>query len=152
VTHGTHVVVLDTEAGKVVGDVPDTAGVHGVAIDHRSGHGFTSNGRSNSVTIFDLKTLKKIDEVKVGEGPDAIAFEPVARRVFPSNGRGRSATAIDADTGKVAGTVSLPGRPEFAVADGKGHLFNNMEDKSEIADVNARALTVDHVWPLAPGE
>lgn len=152
VSRGTHVAVVDTAEGKPIGDIPDTAGVHGIAIDHRSGRGFTSNGRSNSVTIFDLKTLKKIDEVKVGEGPDCIAFEPVTRRVFTFNGRGKSATAIDAATGKVAGTVSLPGRPEFAVADGKGHLFNNIEDKNEIADVNAQTLAVDHVWPIAPGE
>ena len=152
VSRGTHVAVVDTRTGQVAGDIPDTAGVHGVALDPRNGHGFTSNGRSNTVTIFDTKTLKKIAEVPVGEGTDAIVFEPVTERVFTFNGRAGTATAIDAATGKVAGTVTLPGRPEFPVADGKGHLFDNIEDKSEIADVNARTLAVDHVWPIAPGE
>ena len=152
ISRGTHVTVINTDNGQVAGDIPDTAGVHGIAIDPKSGRGFTSNGRSNTVTIFDVKTLKKIDEVPVGEGPDAIVFEPATERVFTFNGRAGTATAIDAASGKVAGTVTLPGRPEFPVADGKGHLFDNIEDKSEIADVNARTLTVDHVWPIAPAE
>ena len=152
VSRGTHVAVVDTRTGRVAGDIPDTNGVHGVAIDPKSGRGFTSNGRSNSVTIFDTKTLKKIGEVLVGEGPDAIVFEPVTGRVFTFNGRAGTATAIDAASGKVVGTVTLPGRPEFPVADGKGHIYDNIEDQSEIADVNARTLAVDHVWPLAPAE
>ena len=152
VSRGTHVTVVDTAAGTLAGDVPDTNGVHGIAIDSELGRGFTSNGRANTVTIFDLKTLKKIGEVAVGEGPDAIVFEPVTGRVFTFNGRAGTATAIDAASGKVVGTVTLPGRPEFPVADGKGHLFDNIEDKGEIADVNAQTLAVDHVWPLAPAE
>ncbi|MBV9849377.1 MAG: YncE family protein [Armatimonadetes bacterium] len=152
ISRGTHVAVVNTDTGRLAGDIPDTDGVHGVAIDPKSGRGFTSNGRANTVTIFDTKTLKKIGEVSVGEGPDAIVFEPVTERVFTFNGRAGTATAIDAASGKVAGTVTLPGRPEFPVADGKGHLFDNIEDKSEIADVNARTLAVDHVWPIAPGE
>ena len=143
---------MDTRTGQLAGDIPDTDGVHGVAIDAKLGRGFTSNGRANTVTIFDLKTLKKIGEVPVGEGPDAIVFEPVTGRVFTFNGRAGTATAIDAASGKVVGTVTLPGRPEFPVADGKGHLYDNIEDKGEIADVNARTLKVDHVWPLAPAE
>ena len=152
VSRGTHVSVVDTSTGQALGDIPDTSGVHGVAVDPKSGHGFTSNGRSNSVTIFDLKTLKKIDEVTVGEGTDAIIFEPTTERVFTFNGEAQSATAIDGATGKVIGTVPLPGRPEFPVADGKGHIYDNIEDKSEIADVNASTLKVDNVWPIAPGD
>ena len=148
VSRGTHVAVVDTRTGTLVGDISGTDGVHGVAIDAKLGRGFTSNGRANTVTIFDLKTLKKIDDVPVGEGPDAIVFEPVTGRVFTFNGRAGTATAIDAATGKVVGTVTLPGRPEFPVADGKGHIYDNIEDKGEIADVNARTLKVDNVWPL----
>ena len=152
VSRGTHIAVINVNSGKVVGDIPGTDGVHGVALDAKFGRGFTSNGRSSSVTIFGLKDLKKIGEVAVGEGPDAIVFEPVTGRVFTFNGRAGTATAIDAASGRVVGTVTLPGRPEFPVADGKGHIFDNIEDKSEIADVNAKTLAVDHVWPIAPGE
>ena len=151
VSRSTHVAVLNVDTGKVIGDIPGLAGVHGIALDTRDGRGFTSNGRSNSVTIFNLKTLAKIGEVPVGEGPDAILFDPATRRVFTFNGRAQTATAIDVATGKVVGTIALPGRPEFPVSDGKGHLYDNIEDKSEIAALNARTLTVDHVWPVTPG-
>jgi len=123
-----------------------------VAIDARRGHGFTSNGRSNSVTIFDLKTLRKLGETSVGEGPDTIIFDAPSKRVFTFNGQGRSATAIDAASGKVVGTIALPGRPEFAVSDGRGEIFDNIEDKNEIVAFSARTLKIDHVWTLSPGE
>lgn len=152
ITHSTHVSVVDLDTGAVIGDIADTSGVHGVAVDPKSGHGFTSNGRSSTVTMFDLKTLKPLKQIPVGDGPDAIEFDPASRRVFTFNGQAQSSTAIDAATGMVVGTISLPGRPEFAVADGKGHLYNNIEDKSQIADINARTLKVEHVWPTAPGE
>lgn len=151
VSRGTHVAVIDVQAHRVVGDIPDTAGVHGVAFDQRDGRGFTSNGRSNSVTIFDLKTLKKLGEVPVGEGTDSILFDPATKRVFTFNGRAQTATAIDAASGKVVGTVTLPGRPE-APAAGRGHLYDAIEDKSEIASIDAQTLKVDAVWPVAPGE
>lgn len=152
VSRGTHVAVIDVQTHKVVGDIPNTAGVHGVALDQRDGRGFTSNGRSNSVTIFDLKTLKKLGEVPVGEGTDAILFDPASKRVFTFNGRAQTATAIDAAAGKVAGTITLPGRPEYPVTDGKGHLYDNIEDKSEIVSINALTLKVDNAWPIAPGD
>lgn len=152
IARSSHVSVVNIDTGQVVGDIPDLAGVHGVAVDTADGRGFTSNGRDNSVTIFDLKTLKKIGTVPVGVGPDTIIFDPPTKRVFTFNGRGQSATAIDAVSGRVAGTVPLPGHPEFAVSDGRGHIFNNIEDKGEIADINARTLKVEHAWPLAPGE
>ncbi len=152
VTHSTHVSVVDIDTGAVIGDIADTPGVHGVAADPKSGHGFTSNGRTSTVTMFDLKTLKPLKQIPVGDGPDAIIFDPATRRVFTFNGKGQSSTAIDADTGSVVGTIPLPGRPEFAVADGKGYLYDNLEDKSEIVALNARTLKVEHVWPTAPGE
>jgi YVTN family beta-propeller protein len=152
IARGTHVSVVNVDTGEAVGDIPDTNGVHGVAIDPKTGHGFTSNGRSNTVTVFDTKTFKKISEIPVGEGPDAIVFDPVTERVFTFNGRGQSATAIDGKTEKVVGTVTLPGRPEFPVSDGKGHLYDNIEDKSEIVEIDPSGLKVTAEWPIAPAE
>ncbi len=152
ISRSTHVTVIDADSGQIVGDVPNTSGVHGIAIDSAGGRGFTSNGRSNSVTIFDLKTLKKVGETTVGEGPDAILFEPYSRRVFTFNGRAQSITALDASTGFVIGTIALPGRPEFAATDGHGEIYDNIEDKSEIVAINAETLKIDHIWPIAPGD
>jgi DNA-binding beta-propeller fold protein YncE len=152
VSQSSHVVVIDTTTGKVIGDIPDTAGVHGIALDPKTGHGFTSNGRSNSVTMFDIKTLKKLGETPVGQGPDAIIFDPASQRVFTFNGQAQTATALDAASGKVIDTVTLPGRPEFPVSDGKGHLYDNIEDKSEIVAIDAKTLQVTHTWSLAPGD
>src|SRR5215472_13259799 len=113
ISRGTHTVVMDADTYAVVGDIPDTQGVHGIAIASALGRGFTSNGRSNDVTIFDLKTLKPIGNVKTDQNPDAIAYEPVSKRVFTFNGRGKNATAINAADGTVAGTIPLGGKPEF---------------------------------------
>src|SRR5690349_8357641 len=126
VSHATHVVVVDLDSNKVVGDLPDTPGVHGIAIAPELNRGFISNGRGNNVTIFDLKTLKTISKVATGENPDAIRYDASSSRVFAFNGRSKSATAIDAKTGNVAGTIALPGKPEFGVADGKGHVYVNI--------------------------
>src|SRR5437879_9151159 len=118
VSRGTHVVVLNADTYAVVGDIPDTQGVHGIAVASDLGRGFTSNGRADSVTIFDLKTLKPIGTVKTDGNPDAILYEPVTKRVFTFNGRGKNATAINAADGTVAaGTIPLNGKPEFAAAD-----------------------------------
>src|SRR5689334_17894968 len=121
VSHATHTVVVDPDAGKVVGDIPDTQGVHGIAIASELNRGFTSNGRANTVTIFDLKTLKPIGQpVKTGDNPDGIRYEPVSGRVLTFNGRSKNSTVIDAKTGNVVATIDLGGKPEFPVADGKG--------------------------------
>ena len=150
VSHGTQVEVLDVDSGAIVGSVPKTPGVHGIAIAAELGRGFVSNGQSSSVTIFDLKTLKAIAEVPTGQKPDAIIFDPVSRRVFAFNGDSKSATAIDAATGKVAGTVDLGGGPEFAVADGNGFVYNNLEDESLVLKIDSRKLQVEQRWPTAP--
>ena len=152
VSHGTHVVVVDVDAGKVVGDIPDTPGVHGVALAPALNRGFISNGRAANATIFDLKTLQAIGQVKTGENPDAILFEPVSGRVFTFNGRSKYATAFDAATGKVEGTIPLGGKPEFSVADGKGAIFVNIEDTAEIAQLDAKKLSVTRRYSLAPCE
>jgi len=152
ISRGTHVMVLNVDSYEVVGDIPDTEGVHGIAIAPEFGRGFTSNGRANTVTIFDLKTLKPIGSVKTGQNPDAILYDPASKRAFTFNGRSGDATAIDASSGTVAGSVALDGKPEFATADGAGHLFVNLEDKSELLALDSQALTVASRWPLAPCE
>jgi len=151
VSRGTHTMVLDADTYAVVGDIPDTQGVHGVAIASDLGRGFTSNGRSNDVTIFDLKTLKPIgSNVKTDGNPDAILYDPVTKRVFTFNGRGKNATAINAADGTVLGTIDLRGKPEFAAADGKGSVYVNNEDSSELHHLDAASLKELHHWPLAP--
>lgn len=152
ISRGTHVMVVDADSYQIVGDIPDTQGVHGIALPSESGRGFTSNGRANEVTIFDLKTLGVLGSAKTGEGPDAIIYDPASRRVFTFNGRGGTSTAIDAATGQVAGTIDLGGRPEFAVADGAGHVYNNLEDKSQVLEIDSQSLKVLNRWPLAPCE
>jgi DNA-binding beta-propeller fold protein YncE len=152
VSHGSHVVVLDTASNAVVGDIPDTQGVHGIAIAPEAGRGFTSNGRANTVTIFDRNTFKTLGTVKAGTNPDAIIYDPSTKRVFTMNGRSQDTTAINAADGSVVGTLALGGKPEFAVADGKGSIFVNIEDKSELVEFDAQKLTVLNRWPLAPCE
>ncbi len=151
VSHGTQVEVLDVDSGAIAGKVAPTAGVHGIAIAPDQGRGFTSNGQTNNVTIFDLKTLKQIgDAVPTGKKPDAIIFDPASSRVFAFNGGSDSATAIDAATGKVAGTVDLGGGPEFAVADGNGFVYDNLEDQSQVVKIDSKNLKVVERWPTAP--
>ena len=150
VSHATHVAVVDVDSGKVVGDIPDTQGVHGIAVAPELNKGFTSNGRANNVTIFDLKTLKAIGQVPTGENPDSIRYDAVSGRVFTFNGRSNNSTAIDAKTGKVAGTIALGGKPEFSVADGKGMVFVNIEDKNEIVAIDAAKLSVAKRYSLSP--
>ena len=152
ISRGTHVMVLDADSLNPVGDVPNTQGVHGIALAPELGRGFTSNGRANTVTIFDLKSLKVLGEVKTGQNPDAIVYDPASRRVFTFNGRSGDSTAIDAASDTVAGTIALGGRPEFAAADGKGHVYANLEDKSMVVEIDTQKLTVESRWPLAPGE
>ncbi|HWB82968.1 MAG TPA: YncE family protein [Bryobacteraceae bacterium] len=152
VSNSTRVVVVDVDAGKVVGEIPDTQGVHGIAFAPSLNRGFTSNGRANTVTIFDLKTLQKIGEAKAGTNPDAIAYEPKTQRVFTFNGRSGDSTAIDAKTGTVVGTFALGGKPEFAVVDGTGKIYDNLEDKSEIVEIDAQKMAVLRRFPLAPCE
>ncbi len=151
-SRSTHVMVVDADSYAIVGDIPNTPGVHGIAIVSDLNKGFISNGRDNSVTIFDLKTLKETGRVAVGKNPDAIMYDPASKRIFTFNGGSQDTTAIDASMGKVVGTVALGGKPEFAVSDEKGHVYVNIEDKSEVAQLDANKLAVDARWSLAPGE
>lgn len=150
ISHGSHVVVLDADTGKVVGDIPETQGVHGIAFAPDAGRGFTSNGRANTVTVFDLKTLKTETTVKAGTNPDAIIYDPATKRVFTMNGRSQDTTAINVADDTVAGTLALGGKPEFAVADGKGNIYVNIEDKSELVRFDSKTLKVLNRWPMAP--
>jgi len=151
-THGTEVDVVDLNAGKLVGKIEQLHGVHGVAIAPDLGKGFISNGQSNSVTVFDLKTLQKTGEPATGQNPDAICYEPKTQRVFTFNGRSNDASAIDAKTNEIVGTVKLNGKPEFCAADGAGKLYNNLEDTSEVIEIDAAKLTVLRRASLAPAE
>jgi len=151
VSHATQTEVIDTATDKLVGTIPGTTGVHGIAIAGDLGRGFASDGGDNDVTVFDLKTLMVISKVKTGQNPDAIIYEPVSHRVFTFNGRSKDATAIDAKTGDVI-TASIPvgGKPEFAQIDGKGHIYANIEDKNEIIEVDARNALVAKRYSIAP--
>jgi len=152
ISRGTHVMVIDADSGKSVGDIGDTPGVHGIALAADLGRGFTSNGREGTVSIFDLKTLAASSKVKVGDNPDAILYDPATKRVFTFNGRSQDSTAIDGASGKVLGTIKLDGKPEFAASDAKGEIFVNIEDKSELVAIDPNKLEVKAKWPLAPCE
>src|SRR6185312_4992018 len=154
ISRGTHVMVVDPAKGNVIGDIPDTPGVHGIALAPELGKGFTSNGRENTVTVFDLKTLKQITKIKLdgAENPDAILYDPASKRVFTFNGRSKNATEIDAEKNSVVTTIPLDGKPEFAVSDEKGTVFVNIEDKSELTSIDPRKGAVLKTWSLAPCE
>ena len=150
VAHGTHVDVLDTAKLAPVGALADTPGVHGVAIADPLGHGYVSAGAAASIVVFDLQSLARLAEIKTtGDNPDAILFEPTTQRVFTFNGRGRNVTAVDAAKNEVIGTIEVDAKPEFAVHDGAGRVFVNLEDRNSLAAIDARTLTVTAKWPLA---
>src|SRR3984893_13038691 len=152
ISRGTHVMVIDADSGKSVGDIADTPGVHGIALAPELGRGFVSNGREGTVSIFDMKTLATTSKVKAGDTPDAILYDPATKRVFTFNGRSHDSTAIDAANGTVLGTIKLDGKPEFAVSDEKGGVFVKIEDKSELTAIDPAKLAVKSSWPLAPCE
>jgi YVTN family beta-propeller protein len=152
ISHQTHVVVFDTEKEKVIGDINNTTGVHGIAIATVLNKGYISNGGDNTVTVFDTATLKETARIKVGSRPDAILFDPATKRVFTFNGGSKDSTVIDAVKDTNIGTIPLGGKPEFAQSDEKGQVFVNMEDKNEIAVIDAKKLTVTNRWSIAPCE
>jgi DNA-binding beta-propeller fold protein YncE len=153
VSRSTRVQVIDLNTGKLAGEILETPGVHGIALAPEFNRGFASNGRDSSVTIFDLKTLATISKVKLdAKSPDAIIYEPVTKRVFSFNAGSHNTTALDAATGAVVGTVELNGAPEFAVDDGHGHVFVNLEDSSAVVRFDAKTLKVLSRWSLSPGE
>lgn len=152
VSHETQVEVLDADTGKIVGTILNTPGVHGIALAPALGRGFISAGKADCVVIFDLKTLKTITKVNTGKKPDAIVFDPATNRVFAMEGGSDSATIIGAADGAVAGTIALGGGPEFSVADGKGSIWVNLEDKNQLVHIDTQSMKIADRWPVAPCE
>jgi YVTN family beta-propeller protein len=149
VSHATKVVVADAGSGKIIGEILDTAGVHGFAIASDLGRGFSTNGRENTSTIVDLKTLKAVGKVETGGNPDAVLYEPDRKEVYTFNGSGKSSTVIDAKNGKVIATIELGGKPEAAVADSSSHrVFVNIEDTAMIKSIDSLSHTVVATWPI----
>jgi DNA-binding beta-propeller fold protein YncE len=149
-SHGTEIKVLDADNGSVVGNITGLKQDHGVAIAAEFGRGFITDGAQAKIVIFDLKTLKTIGEAKADKDADSIVYDPASKRVFSMNGDPHNATVIDAKTGDAVGTIDLGGGPEFAVADGKGTVYVNIEDKNEVVAIDSKALTIKSHWPLAP--
>lgn len=153
VSHDSVVQVVDEKTGKILGTIPDTKDVHGIAIAADLNKGFTSNGKEDTITVFDLKTLAVLAKVPVtGKNPDAIIYDPFSQQVFAFNGKSSNATVVDAKANNVVGTVALDGKPEFPTVDGKGNLYVNIEDKNMICLINTKTLKVEQNWPIAPGE
>jgi DNA-binding beta-propeller fold protein YncE len=150
VSHGSRVLAVDGDKLTVTGEIADTPGVHGIALAPDLGRGYISAGRAGTVVVFDLKTLARLKEIKVtGENPDAILYDPATHRVFTFNGRGRNVTAIDAKTDEVVGTVAVDAKPEFAVTDGKGRVYVNLEDRNSLAAIDPKKVAVLSTWLLA---
>ncbi len=150
VTHGNRVEVIDTGSGKIVGAITGLQGTHGVAFDDDNKFGYISDGRANAVVVFERATLKTVASIPAGTNPDGIAFEPVTKTVWAFNGRSKNVTVIDTRSQKVVATINLPGKPEFPQADGKGMVFDNIEDTNQIVRLDAHALKVTATWPV-PG-
>ncbi len=152
ISHGTCVDVLDLKTMKKTGQIPGTTGVHGIALAYEFGKGFVSAGKLDTVIVFDLKTLAITGRIPVGKNPDAIIYDTVSKRVFAFNARGNSVTAIDAATNEVAGTLSFRSNPEYAVADGKGGIYVNLESMSALAKFDAKTLEMITLFPMGPGK
>jgi len=150
IAHGDKVDVVDVDTEKVVGSISGLTGVHGVAIATSSGMGFISDGRADHVTRFDLTSLRKTGDMPTGKNPDAILFDPATSRVFAFNGKSQDTTILDANAGSVLKTLPLPGKPEFATADGAGSVYVNIEDKNSVVRIDSNAMKVEETWAL-PG-
>lgn len=148
VSHATQVDVMDPDTGKLIGTIPDTPGIHGIAIASPFHHGFTSNGREDKVSMFDPATLKLIKKIEVGKGPDGIFFDSESKRVFTNNHGTHDITAIDADTGSVVGTVKVSGDGEQTVSGPDGLLYVNLEDNAEVVAYDPKSLEVKHRFPI----
>ena len=153
VSHSTQVNVVDLKKGENIAVIPDTKGVHGIAIANDLNKAFISNGKDSSVTVVDLKTLAFIAKISItGKNPDAILYDQFSHKVFTFNGRSSNSTVIDAKENKQIGTIPLSGKPEFSQTDGKGRIYVNIEDKSSISIINAVTMKVEKTWSIAPGE
>lgn len=152
-SRGDHVAVIDSTSGKPRGEIAGTDGVHGITLVPELRRGYTSNGHANTLSVFALDSLKPLGTIAVGgQNPDALLYDRASRHLFAFNGHSANASVIDPVAGKEIATLALPGKPEFAVSDGHGKVFVNIEDKSEVVAIDALAAKVSNVWPLAPGE
>ncbi len=149
-SHGTEIKVIDADSGTLIGNITGLKQDHGVALASAFGRGFISDGAQGKVIIFDLKTLKVVGEAKADNDADSVVYDPASQRVFAQNGDPHSSTVIDAKSGAVVGTIELGGAPEFAVADGGGTLYVNLEDKNEVVAIDSHTLTIKSRWPVAP--
>lgn len=151
VSHENHVVVIDMDTLEVVGDVPDSPGMGGVALARELDRGYTANGDEDTVGVFELSTLKPLARWKAtGKRPNQIAYEPATRRVFSFNSTGRNVTVFDAVSGKLLSTIEVDGRTEFYAMDGKGMIYDSLQDKASVVAIDARTMKVVATYPLAP--
>jgi DNA-binding beta-propeller fold protein YncE len=149
-SHGTEVLVVNADTGALEGKISGLEFSHGVALVPGLGHGFITDGEQGTIVLFDLKTLKVIGGVAAAKDADSILYDPASKHVFSFNGDSRSSTVLDPANGKVVGTIELGGAPEFAVSDGRGMIYDNLEDKSEVVAIDANNLTIKSHWPIAP--
>ena len=153
VSHGSVVNVIDLKSDKAIATIPDTKGVHGIAVANDLNKAFISNGKDNSISIVNLKTFELIEKVKIeGIKPDAILYDKFSRKVFVYNASSSDATVLNATTNKVIKTIPLGGKPEFSVTNEKGLIYVNIEDKNEIKTINATTLEVVNTWSISPGD
>ena len=152
ISRGNRVLIVDPSTGKQTGEIDGFKGTHDIVFDAKNKYGYISDGGSNQVAVFDRASHQVMQTIPAGTGPDGEVYEPVTKTAWAFNGHSDNATVIDTDTNKAIATVALPGKPEFPVADGKGTIFDNIENKSEIVRIDARTHKVTAVWPLAPCE
>ena len=150
ISHNSEVKVVDADSGAILGSIADLKRVHGIALVSDLGRGFISDGGADEAVVFDLKTLKVTGHINTGGNPDCILYEPASKHIFTMNGKSSDATVIDPATETVVATIPMGGRPEYAVADGKGMIYDNIEDKDEVVALDSRTNTVKARWPIAP--
>jgi YVTN family beta-propeller protein len=152
VSHNTEVKVVNADTGAIIGSISELKRVHGIALVSELGRGFLSDGGADEAVVFDMKTLKVTGHIKTGGNPDCIIYDPTSKHIFTMNGKTNDASVIDPATTTVVATIPIGGRPEYAVADGHGTIYDNVEDKSEVVAIDSMANTVKTHWPIAPAE
>jgi YVTN family beta-propeller protein len=152
VSHGTQVDVIDLASEKPVGAITGMKRIHGIAVDGESNHGYISDGGDDKVVVFDLKSHAVLEKVPAGKNPDGILYDRFSKRVLAFNGRSNDVTVIDTSSNKVVGTIPLDGKPEFPASDGRGSVYANIEDKSELVQIDPAAMSVKKTWSLSPCE
>ncbi len=152
VSHGTQVNILDETTGDSAGVILNTPGIHGIAFVPSLGKGYTSNGRTNNITVFDIKTNQLLGQLPTGQNPDAIMYDNYSKKIITCNGKSNDLSIIDPFTGKTVATIAVGGKPETAVSDEAGKIYVNIEDRNEVVVVNTTTFTAEKHWSLAPAE